>query len=160
MGSRQLSNQQEPVLTRRMPRLQQCKICIFECRRYTRLLPTALVRLSVRAAPNSRTHTCLLCGVHLQVKDKGVERRAVLNAEASKNRKMQPQEYRSQITKPSHLSKQTAGEINMLHNTVTAQNQIKATETITEASEGHRCALEWKWKSNDGRMHSVRMVKR
>lgn len=89
-----------------------------------------------------------------ELKDKGVERRALLNAEASKNRKMQPQEYRSQITKPSQLSKQTAGEINMLHNTVTAQNQIKATETITEASDGHRCALEWKWKSNDGRMHS------
>lgn len=82
-------------------------------------------------------------------------RRAVLNAEASKNRKVQPQEHRSQITRPSQLSKHTAGEINMLHNTVTSQNQIKATETITEAPEGHRCALEWKWKSNDGRMHSV-----
>ncbi|CDI76960.1 ATP-dependent helicase, putative [Eimeria acervulina] len=52
--------------------------------------------------------------------------------EASRNRKQQPQEHRSQITKPSQLSKHTAGEINMLHNTVTSQNQIKATETITE----------------------------
>ncbi|CDJ69231.1 ATP-dependent helicase, putative [Eimeria necatrix] len=89
-----------------------------------------------------------------ELKDKGLMRRAVLNAEASKNRKVQPQEHRSQITRPSQLSKHTAGEINMLHNTVTSQNQIKATETITEAPEGHRCALEWKWKSNDGRMHS------
>lgn len=93
----------------------------------------------------------------LQLRDKGAERRALLNAEASKNRKQQPQEYRGQITKPAQLSKQTAGEINALHNTVTAQKQIKATETITEAPEGHRCALEWKWKSSDGRMHSVRL---
>ncbi|CDJ52088.1 ATP-dependent helicase, putative [Eimeria brunetti] len=89
-----------------------------------------------------------------ELKDKGLMRRAALNAEASRNRKQQPQEYRSPITRPSQLSKHTAGEINMLHNTVTSQNQIKATETITEVPEGHRCALEWKWKSVEGRMHS------
>ncbi|XP_026191757.1 uncharacterized protein LOC34622030 [Cyclospora cayetanensis] len=90
-----------------------------------------------------------------ELKEKAAIRRAVLNAEASKSRKQQqPQEHRSPIARPSQLSKHTAGEINMLHNTVTAQNQIKATETITEASEGHKCSLEWKWKSNDGRMHS------
>ncbi|KAL8453752.1 hypothetical protein Emed_000693 [Eimeria media] len=88
------------------------------------------------------------------LKEKGLERRAMLNVEASRNRKQQPQEYRAPLLKPSQLSKQTASEINMLHNAVTARNQIKATETITEAPEGHRCSLEWKWKSNDGRMHS------
>lgn len=98
-------------------------------------------------------------GLRVQLKEDFAARREVLNAAATESRRTSPPEQevqRGAITRPpQQLSKQHAGEINTLHNSVTVRNQIKATESISKCDNGSRCTLEWKWKSPDGRTHTV-----